>query len=220
MMSLIRELPEWASGLLTAAAIWLAIVYTTLTPRVVEAEIKNNLMPQCVRQLEQEQSSFLRRLTRERKDERGQKIEQAKRHIRIQAQELKKMHAAREAYDLLKKVYDDSGLSALIPVPTAGFPTDEEIANIKQDIQSAKVFLQSLPPISVPSAPRGELVKLCSCAALSNMASKRTDFTISLASFRMITPEGLSNTRQEISQTMNWKGCGQKPWKQHEESYA
>ncbi|MCI4646050.1 MAG: hypothetical protein MRY64_14810 [Hyphomonadaceae bacterium] len=99
-------------------------------------------------------------------------------------------------------------------MPSAGLPTQEDLNAIRTQINEAKAALANLRPISLPRVPSEELRQTCTCAMMQSLGSKRTDYAISLASFRLITPKAVTSAKSDMAHALRWDGCGAKPWEE------
>ena len=213
MIGPLKDAPDWMMGTAIAVCIWAGAVHVVLTERAMSADMDHTVLPQCVAQLEQEQDRALTRASEDAGTRRAEIVDDLRRLIRSKRAQLREAEDAIAQYRYLKGTYDETGLSAFVPLPKVSLPTDQELAALRTEINEAETRLSDLPDLVLPRLPSSELAKTCTCAAAQAMAGVRFDYTLSLASFRLFEPEDIQNAKTEVSTITNWSGCGGKPWK-------
>ena len=218
MMGLIRELPDWATGGVTAGAIWFGVSYVVLAPRAMDEE-QEKAMPPCIEQLESEQERAIADAT-ERATDRWESEQRSKlSEIAREERNLRELRSQVDAYEMTSGAIMSSPLGDLlgatgVQMPRMpNVPSSADVRRMQQDIRRARAAVErQIPEIDFPRVPRAELMQTCACATLKALAGKRTDYAMSLASFRLIGTEKISNTRSDFAGFLRWDGCGDKPW--------
>ncbi|MEM1346635.1 MAG: hypothetical protein AAGI34_18910 [Pseudomonadota bacterium] len=181
MLSLIKELPDWALGSALAAGLWTGVCYTVLAPRALEAEARERLAPACLSLLDANE---------------GGRIDAARaEHAEVQARTRAALDKARRklaAAEQVTNLMEESGLGALfgglgVAVPTTG----PSLETLRTRIAAAEQQLALPSDLAGVSLPSTEKARLCRCAALDALAGHRTATALSLAAFRLIGPAEL-----------------------------
>lgn len=202
MVSWIKDLPEWATGMTAAAALWFATAYVVLAPRAMELQAQAEMAPSCVAQLEQAKAKRLADAEARRQREQGA----AERRLRDAETRL----AAAEA---LTGAMEASGLGGLMqgmgmPMGEAGLADPAalrgEIARIKQKLASPA----DIAAIAISSA---DTAATCACAAFKAIAGQRLDYALSLASFRVIAPSEIGASASSVADIARGGACGALP---------
>ncbi|MEL7128227.1 MAG: hypothetical protein AAGK23_01650, partial [Pseudomonadota bacterium] len=123
-----------------------------------------------------------------------------------------KARMIKNQYDMVRRQFDETGIGLFLPPPPPDLPSIADFEGIQADIQRAKDSIANLPPISLPRLPDSELMGTCACASLEALAGRRADYAVSLASFRLITPERVASAKDDVSRTLRFSACGSKPW--------
>ena len=211
MIGQLDKIPEPILGASLAALGWLGLCYTALTPRILETE-SQNVIPACMAQLEAEQDDALETMTRRAENGRQRIVDRLEGEISQKAAKLKELETLSRTARTYSGLLGQSGLSLLAPQLELPEPKPEDLAALRKSIRGARAAIQNLPPISLPRAPDSELLKTCTCAAMQSVAGKRTDYAISLASFRLIEPEAISQTKADMSEALRINACGTPSW--------
>lgn len=214
MMNIIRDMPDWMTGTAIAGLGWFGFCYSTLTERKMEEEVRTNVMPACIKQLEAEQEKFLTRLTRDASERRKIEVGRLQDRIRSRENRLSEIIGDKELY---AQTHDSvcrqlGAFCVVLPDYSGVLPGKEEIQKAKAEIASLRAELDAIPPIILPRAPQSELLSTCTCAAIQSLAGKRTDYALSLASFRLFSPEGITSSKKDLAQTLRFDACGKPSW--------
>ena len=215
MIGWIRDLPDWATGLLMAWGAWFAVSYTVLAPRAMENDLERDVYPACVAELEADQERALiaseQQIRAAAEAERDDKLRQ----LRVRENELREAQSQLDYYETLRRTYRNSGLGRIMPLPQANLPSAADVAEMRQRIAAARERLGDAIHIeALPRAPSGELLKTCACAAATAVAGKRTNYALSMASFRLVSPMEISTVKQDVARTIRLSSCGKLQWEQ------
>lgn len=214
MIGILKDLPDWATGSVAAGALWFSGAYGVLAPRAMEADVERDVLPSCVEQLEAEQDRVLARETEYREEERTRKIDEASRQLRARERDLREIESAIMQARTLQGMMDDSGIGMFMPRVDHALPSAKDLERAKAQVAQAREALTNIPEITLPRLPSSALMETCSCAALETLAGRRTDYAISLASFRLVNPSSIASVKSDMTQALRWNGCGGKPWEQ------
>lgn len=212
MISLLKDLPDWMMGTALAGTTWFAAAYGFLAPRAMDDALQEDVYPACVERLNTEQTVALDEALKTATHEAGYARDEALRSIRAGLSELEELKRERTAYELTVKIFRDSGLQRLIPLPEVDLPTHEQINAQWAALQQKMAALNAPLKISFPRVPKPELMKTCLCAGASAVAGKRTSYAISLASFRIISPEEVTGVKGAVMDALKTDICGTRPW--------
>jgi len=205
MFSTLKDLPDGAIGIAAAACLHFTMCYTVLAPRAMEVQFEEEVTPSCMAMLQGEED---RAIADARQDD-AKARDKARRELNQLEQKL-------NAYDQLKGLSRDSGLEELMKlfgVPDYG-PSQTDIAALRRAADDMRTALRSQPDFSHLRASASQVMQTCSCAALQAAAGKRTSYAISLASFRLIEPEEISNVSDTALRFAKGSACaGQLPWR-------
>lgn len=216
MYQLLKDVPDWMMGTMLAGAAWYGVSYTVLAPRAMERDKVQEIVPECALQLDGEQDIYVTDALKRAKEAAQYAREESIRNFRVRQNQLRSSMGEMMAIDQLNQVYDNSGLGDLldsfgmrpnIPVP--------DVSDIQREINdiSGRIRALNVPEkITIPKAPRLELIKSCACAAGEAIAGKRSAYTISMASFRTVRPEKLITLKSDVTNVLNANTCGPKPW--------
>ena len=213
MMGWLRELPDGALGVMVAGAAWFGTAYW-LSDRAMVAEASETLLPSCVSQLEDEQERALSRASEHAEQDRANKVDDLQSNIRRKESRLRDLRATLNQYREFSHLYNGSGLGALVQMPMAGMPTEDDLKAAEAEIANLKAALTKLPSISFPRVPSRELRETCTCAMMEALGDKRTDYALSLASFRLIAPQAVTSAKSDMASALRWDACGAKPWRE------
>ncbi len=211
MVGLVRDLPDWAVGILIACLGWFMAAYM-LAPRAMEAEASEKVVPSCLEKLEAEQERALAEATERAEEERNSKISELKRLIARKESSLREVEALVSQYRQMSGLLRQNGLGFVMPDVSGSLPTQEELDALRAEVRDAKRILANIPEINLPRMPSGELMETCTCAAMETLGSRRTAYAVYLASFRQIAPQSMSNIKSDVANILRWDACGDKPW--------
>lgn len=212
MFGPLRDLPEFLTGGLIAAAAWYGVSYVILAPRAMSEDAEAKFVPACLEQLESEQDRALSEAGDLKERERANRVSDLRRTIRSRTRQIREAQTAMAQYRAVRRQFRASGLDALLPPPPPDILTEEDIASLQQEVTEAETALNSLPPITLPRLGSDELAGTCACAAIEGMAGRRADYALSLASFRIVTPESVSAAKNDVSRAVRFSACGSRPW--------
>ncbi|MEO0612472.1 MAG: hypothetical protein AAFY83_04045 [Pseudomonadota bacterium] len=207
-------------GTALAGAAWYGVSYTVLAPRAMEQDKVQEIVPECAIDLEAKQNIHVANALTQAKQAAIYAKEETARKLRVRQRDLRGQLAEASALNQVMQINQQSGLSDLLGA--LGMPTSIPIPNtdhIEGELNRIAGRLRDInipETISIPKAPRLDLVKSCVCAAGEAIAGKRTAYTISMASFRTITPEKLLNVKSDLNNAFETDICNAKPW----ESYS
>ncbi|MEM1344393.1 MAG: hypothetical protein AAGI34_07400 [Pseudomonadota bacterium] len=181
MLSLIKELPDWALGSALAAGLWTGVCYTVLATRALEAEARERLAPACLSLLDADEEARID----------AARAEHAEAQARTRAA-LDKARRKLVAAEQLDGLMEESGLGALFGGLGVAVPaTAQSVEVLRARIAAAERQLTLPPDLAGVSLPSAEKARLCRCAALDALAGQRTTTALSLAAFRLIGPAEL-----------------------------
>ncbi|MEL6857410.1 MAG: hypothetical protein AAFO74_03425 [Pseudomonadota bacterium] len=203
----LHDIPDWATGVLAASAAFYGFCYLALAPRVI-ADETNDALPLCIQSLEIEQERFLSDIERGKTKERDAEVESIQRKINAKRAWVNEVRRKSQAYRDLRRALP----LGLGPDVSAALPTQKDLADAEAEIAKLKTRLANLPQISLPRAPESELLTTCTCAVMASMGGQRADYSLHLASFRLVKPEALSNTQKVVGDALRWDQCGTPSW--------
>ena len=211
MIGQLDKIPEPIMGASLAVLGWFGLCYTALTPRILEAE-SESVIPACMAQLEAERDDAFETLAQRAENDRRRVIDRIESEISDKTAKLQQLETLSRTARTYSGLLGQSGLSRLAPQLELPEPKSEDLEALRKGIRDARAAIQNLPPISFPRAPESELLKTCACAAMQSVAGKRTDYAISLASFRLIEPEAISQTKTDMGEALRMDACGTPSW--------
>lgn len=212
MIGLIKDLPDWMMGAALAGGAWFAAAYSFLAPRAMEDALQGDVYPACIAQLDAEQTIALDEAVKSATREAEYARDEALRAVRARLSVLAEVEKELSAYEMVRKLYGDSGLGMLVPMPDIKLPSRAEIEQ-EQSALRQKIAAIDLPiTISYPRVPTAALMKTCACAAATAVAGKRTSYALSLASFKLISPAEVSGVKGAVFDALKTDVCGAKPW--------
>lgn len=219
MYQLMKDVPDWMMGCTIAGAAWFGVSYGVLAPRAMDRDKVQAIVPECAMDLEQKQNIHVADALATAKEAARYAKEETARKLRIRQRELRGQLAEANALRQVMSINEGSGLNDLLGA--LGMPVTIPIPNmasIQNDLDSVTRRLQDLrlpENISIPKAPRLELVQACVCAAGEAIAGKRTAYAISMASFRTITPDKLLTVKADLNTAFDTNICNAKPWENY-----
>ena len=213
MIGFLKDLPDWSVGALLGGAAWFSVGYAVLAPRAMENDLVADVYPDCVAQLEEEQEHTLSRAEDRARRNAKYETEDAMRTLRARASELHQKRIELRYYHEAKRGLCSTGICELMPMalPEVNLSVDDidrELSVIRKKTAALDVPFD----IELPRAPSEELLKTCYCAAMQALAGKRTNYAISMASFRLISPTEISSVKQGVAEALRLKSCGTQPW--------
>lgn len=213
MFGPLKDIPEPILGGAVAASLWVAVCYAALTPRILDAEVENNIMPACMAQLKAAQETALNRAVKQAEEERAYEVEKAERDIRVIENTLREIIQKKGGLEKLEQEMCKTGICGMFRAHIDALPSNEKLQDMDATITRKKEQLaQLLSPISFPRTPDGEIAKTCTCAAMQSLSGKRMDYAISLASFRLIEPKSISQTKSDLRDALRFDACGKPSW--------
>ncbi len=214
MFHLIKELPEPVMGVSIAALGWFGFCYGVLSPRVMEADKEISVFPACIEELNAAQDQILARLTKDGGEERARTIEPIKNRIASKEAQIFEIEEKRKYLKTTRDtICQDLGpFCNYFPDYSQSLPSAAEVKKMRAELNKLKSNLDNLPPISLPKAPDSELLATCTCASAQAIAGKRSDYTISLTSFRLIQPASITKAKSDMSAILKIDGCGKPSW--------
>ncbi|MEL7202115.1 MAG: hypothetical protein AAGK25_11020 [Pseudomonadota bacterium] len=219
MYQLMKDVPDWIMGTAIAGAAWFGVSYGVLAPRAMERDKVQEIIPECALELDQKQNIHVADALAKAKEAARYAKEETARKLRLRKNALEAKLAEAEAFAQVNRINQQSGLSDLMgalrmPMAFPSFDVDE----IRSELGSVRHQLRNLrlpETISIPKAPRLELVQSCVCAAGEAIAGKRTAYTISMASFKTITPDKLLTVKTDLNTAFDTNICNAKPWENY-----
>lgn len=215
MIGLLRELPDYAFGGAAAAAVWYGAVYATLAPRAMDNDLQADVYPACLSELKADQERTLSKAEeRERRRLESQR-ENIRRELNAKLGELSQAKIEVQSYSAIKRTYDQSALTKLIPnvLPRIDVPSVSEIEAIEKTIRAKRQALSQKIDIKLPRAPSDQLLHACVCAGQVALTGKRNSYALSLASFRLVSPDSIASLKSSVSEIIRADACGTLPWK-------
>lgn len=212
MIGHLKDIPDPVIGVFAAGSLWLGVCYGALTQRVMDADMQNDMLPACMAQLKAEQEAVLETALYNAKQKRVENIDRLERRIKHAAEELYKQESTNAMVGAYGRMLRKDGLDLLFPHINLLTPNNDEVNALKTEIAKAEAAIKSLPQISFPRVPDSEIFTTCSCAAVQTMSGKRMDYAISLASFRLIEPEAVAQTKKDMEALLQADACGKPAW--------
>ncbi len=212
MINFIKDLPDPVVGCAAAGAAWFGVCYAFLAERAMNNDLEEDVYPVCIAQLDDEQTIAIDEAVRRAAEKAESARSQAMRELRERQSELAEARNQLSYYESMRRMYRDSGLGDLFPIPDIDVPTVDEVDAMQRNVSERMQALNIPINIDYPRVPKPELLKRCACAATTAVAGKRTSYSISLASFRLVSPSDVSSLKSDVSQAVNLDICGQKPW--------
>lgn len=212
-MRWITDLPDFAVGGVMAASVWFGACYAVLAPRAMDNDLETDIYPACKAQLGDEQDkrieTAVKRLREDAEDAKSYAVNEIERKLR----DLQQSKIELEGYEILRKTYCGTGICDLIPMtmPDLGYSMDDLVRREKRLL--ARLSEVNIPVnISLPKVPSAALLERCTCAAQTLLTGKRTDYAMSLASFRMIDPKSITGFKSSVAKVAKTDTCGAVPW--------
>ncbi len=177
--------------------------------------MQSDMLPACMKQLKAEQEAVLETALYNAQQKRVENIDRLERRIKHTAEKLYEQEATNAITGMYKGLAREYGIDKLVPQLEYLRPNTDEVNALKSEIAKAKARLNSLPQISFPRVPDSEILTTCSCAAVQTMSGKRMDYAISLASFRLIEPEAVTQTKKDMEALLQADACGKPAWEHY-----
>lgn len=212
MIGWIKDLPDWSIGALLGGAAWYGVSYAALAPRAMENDLVSEVYPACMAQLGADQESALSKAEDRKRSDAEYERKEALKTLHKREADLSEMKTQLSYYNSMRRTYRDSGLGALIPLPQVEVPSAADIERSENALRKQRAALKLPIVINLPRAPSAALMKTCSCAALQALTGARSDYAVSMASFRLIAPTDVSSLKQDVAQVIRVKSCGDHPW--------
>ena len=214
MMKILRDMPDWMTGAAVAGLGWFGVCYTALAPRAMDGVVETEIIPSCTSALAQEQDAALAQAEKRALSEREQTVQRLQRSIAAKRGDLRLHDYARSEYERVNRALGGIVDMGLFPDLTQTLMSDEEVRDTKAALERQTAQLNNLPAIELPRVDAAGLAQTCGCAAAGVMNSARTEYAVSLASFRLVTPDEISTLKDDVSRSLRYSGsaCGSKPW--------
>lgn len=214
MIGWIKDLPDWTIGLALGGAAWFSVGYAVLAPRAMENDLVRDVYPACLSQLESEQANAIEQATQQKERDIENRRAEATRILKIRQRELREAKTQIDLYGSITRTFNESGLGAIVPnvLPKVDVPSRGQVERLEREV-AEKLKAINLPvEISFPRAPSEDLMKTCACAGIQAVAGQRTNYAISVASFRLISPAEISSLKQKTAEALRVKSCGEPAW--------
>ncbi|MEO1015185.1 MAG: hypothetical protein AAFX08_08355 [Pseudomonadota bacterium] len=212
MIGLLRDLPDWSTGAMMGGVAWFGIAYGVLAPRAMQFDQERDIVPSCMETLRETEGVAIDRAVKRRIEDAEFESRELRRKLNNRLDELREARIELLSYDMLKSSLCGSGICDLLPMkmPEVGFgidDVDQEIGEIKDRLSTLRA-----PDISIPRVPETEVLQTCACAAGTVLAGKKTSYALSLASFRVFSPEDVGTMKSELARTLRMDACGIPAW--------
>ncbi len=217
MIGWIKELPEPLVGAVIGGAAWFGIGYAVLAPRAMENDLVRDVYPACMEQLEAEQTRAIDKATERKRSNVENARAEKRRELLTRQAELGEVEKQLEIYQSMKGALDSSGLGVFTPniLPPVELPSPADVERMQKNVAQGLAALQLPIEVSFPRVPSEEVMKTCMCAGLQAVAGERTNYAISMASFRLVSPTGISSVKQGVAETLRMKSCGKPVWEEY-----
>lgn len=209
-LSLIREIPDWGIGTITGMGMWGFFAFNTLAPRAMENDQQQEIIPACFAQLRQDEGQaidhHITKLTREARRE----MDYRRTRIEDELDEALEELAEIEVTGMAIEHYNSTPLAMLAPLPDFNLSADplkKRIAAFEEEIASLRV-----PDFEVPKAPSSEVMEACGCSVSIAFGGAQMAYGLSLASFRIWTPEEMTHAKSGWADILQTDKCGQRSW--------
>jgi len=215
MLQLLRELPDWALGLGTGVIAWYGLAYTVLAERALERDVKEKATPTCLSQLQSDQNKTRARVKEHRTAILTEKKLTALNALRGELTQLKALSLKLELVEQANDIVKDTAIGNMLKtyMPMAQIPSTDEIAKRSEQLEKTISEWENVSiNLTFPEASLEQIQATCSCAITQAIVGEKTNYAISLASFRIIAPTEISNIKNSVADVLNVKGCGEQPW--------
>lgn len=210
MIGLLREIPDWGVGALLGGTAWFGAAYSVLAPRAMENDQQTEIIPACFAQLREDEGVAIDQHVRELTSEARREIAHRTSQIDDELAGLFEQLAKIEVTNSSVEYYNSTPLAQLAPMPDFGLsaaPVKGQIKALQDEVASLR-----LPTFDIPRAPSEEVMTACGCSVSIAMGGAQMAYGLSLASFRIWTPEEMTEAKSGWADILQTEKCGSRSW--------